>query len=86
MTEQPTPMTQSLTLRVAAEVRAEVARQQLTHKWLAEQLGISQPQVTKRRNGVLPMDTAELDRIAVALGVPVERFLGTPAPLSAGAA
>lgn len=78
MTETTARMAQSLTLRVAAEVRAEVARQQLTHRALGEKLGLSQPQVTKRLNGVLPLDTAELDRIAEVLGVPVDRFLATP--------
>lgn len=83
MPETPAPLTQSLTLRVAAEVRAEVARQQLTHKQLADQLGISQPQMTKRLNGVLAMDTTELDRIAEILGVPVSRFLIAPATAAA---
>lgn len=75
----------NLTLRVAAEVRAEVGRQQLTHRGLAELLGLSQPQVTKRLNGVLPFDTAELDRVADVLGVPVDQFLVAPsvAPASA---
>ena len=78
MNEAPAPTTQSLTLRVAAEVRAEVARQQLTHRALGELLGLSQPQVTKRLNGVIPLDTAELDKLASVLGVPVDRFLKTP--------
>lgn len=78
MNEAPAPRTQSLTLRVAAEVRAEVGRQQLTHRALGELLGLSQPQVTKRLNGVIPLDTAELDKLAAVLGVPVDRFLSTP--------
>jgi transcriptional regulator with XRE-family HTH domain len=85
MTEPTAPTTQGLTLRVAAEVRAEVARQRLTHKRLAELLGLSQPQITKRLNGVIAMNTTELDRIAEALGVPVERLLSAPS-VPAGAA
>lgn len=83
MNEMPAPMPQSLTLRVAAEVRAEVGRQQLTHQRLGELIGLSQPQVTKRLNGVLPMDTAELDRIAAVLSVPVDRFLSAPSQAAA---
>lgn len=86
MTEPTAPTTQGLTLRVAAEVRAEVARQRLTHKRLAELLGLSQPQITKRLNGVIAMNTTELDRIADALGVPVERLLSAPSSVQAGAA
>ncbi len=84
MAEKTTSEARSLTLRVAAEVRAEVARQRLTHSKFGELLGLSQPQVTKRLNGVIALDTAELDRIAEVLGVPVERFLTAPA--AAGAA
>lgn len=86
MPQNTATMTQSLTARVSAEVRAEVARQQLTHRELGERLGLSQPQVTKRLNGVISMDTAELDRIAIALGVPVDRFLAAPGATAAGAA
>lgn len=86
MPETPDPLAQSLTLRVAAEVRAEIARQQMTHSRLGELIGLSQPQITKRLNGVMPMDTAELEKIAAALGVPVDRFLAVPASLPAGAA
>lgn len=86
MPENTAPIAKSLTARVSAEVRAEVARQQLTHRELGERLGLSQPQVTKRLNGVIPMDTTELDRIAAALGVPVDRFLAVPGALVAGAA
>lgn len=66
---------QTLTMRVAAEIRAEVARQRVTHRELGRRINLSQPQVTRRLNGRLAMDTAELERIAQALGVSVDRFL-----------
>jgi len=84
MTETPPGMTQSLTQRVAAEVRAEVARQNVTQLELARILEIAQPSVSRRLNGKFPFDTDELDKLASAFGVPVDRFLSVP--LAAGAA
>ncbi len=83
MTQEPEPIAQSFTARVAAEVRAELVRQKLSHRQFAERVGISQPQISKRLSGELPMDTAELERFAAALGVPIERFLTAPSPASA---
>jgi transcriptional regulator with XRE-family HTH domain len=79
-------MTQSLTQRVAAEVRAEVARQNVTQFELARILEIAQPSVSRRLNGKHPFDTDELDKLAAAFGVPVDRFLRAPLSLIAGAA
>ena len=75
MTQSAIPPAQNLTHRVATEVRAEMARQQVSQRQIGEILGISQPQVSKRLLGSLPFDTAELDKIADAFGVPVDRFL-----------
>lgn len=83
MTQEAAPIPQTLTQRIAAEVRAEVARQRVTHRELGDRIGLSQPQVSKRLSGALPMDTVDLERIANALGVPVDRFLTTPTPASA---
>jgi transcriptional regulator with XRE-family HTH domain len=79
-------MTQSLTQRVAAEVRAEVARQNVTQVELSRILEIAQPSVSRRLNGKFPFDTDELDKLAAAFGVPVDRFLSTPSALTVGAA
>ncbi len=74
-------MPDSLTLRVAAEVRAEMARQHMTQTRLAEVMGISQPQVGQRLKGQIAFDTDELERIADALGVPVvPLFAARPVP------
>ncbi len=77
------PPTQSLTHRVATEVRAEMARQQVSQRQLCTVLKISQPQLSKRLLGTIPFDTAELDRLAEHFGVPVDRFLTAPAPAGA---
>lgn len=84
MSETPTNSSQTLTQRVAAEVRAEVARQNVTQEHLARVLGVAQPNISRRLTGKQPFDTDELDKLAVAFGVPVDRFLTVPA--SAGAA
>jgi transcriptional regulator with XRE-family HTH domain len=80
-------MTQSLPQHVAREVRAEMGRQRRTHRELAEALGISQPQVTKRLNGDIEFRPSELEQVAEMLGVPVTQFLpAAPAPTGSAAA
>lgn len=71
-------MEQGLTYRVASEIRAEMGRQSVTHTAIAEALGISQPQVTKRLNGAIPLSVPELELIAGRLGVPVTNFFAEP--------
>lgn len=83
MSETPTGSPQTLTQRVAAEVRAEVARQSVTQDHIAQILGVAQPNVSRRLNGKQPFDTDELDKLAAAFGVPVDRFLTAPAPAGA---
>lgn len=68
-------MTKPLPEFVASEVRAEMARQGMTHRTLAEHLGIDQAAVTRRLNGQVVIDVGELERIAGALDVPVTNFL-----------
>lgn len=77
-------MAEHLTPRVAAEVRAEMGRQRATQREIGLILGISQPQVSKRLLAEHPFNTRELDKLADAWGVPVERFLpaGQPASLA----
>lgn len=79
MSEMPSGSPQTLTQRVAAEVRAEVARQNVTQDRVAQILGVAQPNVSRRLNGKQPFDTDELDKLAVAFGIPVDRFLNAPA-------
>lgn len=75
-------MAESLTHRVAAEVRAEMGRQRATQRTIGEILGISQPQVSKRLLAEHPFNTRELDKLATAWAVPVERFLPASQPVS----
>jgi transcriptional regulator with XRE-family HTH domain len=42
---------------------------------LAVVIGVQQPNISLRLQGKHPFSTAELDKIAAALGVPVERFV-----------
>lgn len=64
-----------LHIRVAAEIRAEMARQHKLQRELAEALGLSQPQIGKRLRGTIPFDVAELQKAAEFLGVEPRRFL-----------
>jgi transcriptional regulator with XRE-family HTH domain len=70
-----------LTDRVAAEIRAELARQNISHRQLGEALGIHQTQATRRLRGEIAFNTAELETVAEFLGVPVSNFLGDKVPV-----
>lgn len=66
--------------QVAAEVRAEMARQRITQQALADQLGWPQSRLARRLadttlNAPIPFDVPELVLIADALGVPLAQFL-----------
>lgn len=61
--------------RVAAEVRAALAREGRPQKFVGEVLGLSQPAVSRRMRGEIPFDVAELHKLAAALGVPAADFL-----------
>lgn len=71
-------MEQGLTQNVASEVRAEMARQRVSQRQLAEVLDISQPQVSDRLRGEIAFNTTELEKVAKFLRVPVANFLNTP--------
>lgn len=63
--------------QIAAEVRAELARQNKpAGVFLTELLGIDQGSVSRRLNATRPFGAEEIAAIAKALGVPVSRFLG----------
>jgi transcriptional regulator with XRE-family HTH domain len=51
-----------------------MARQRVSHRQVAQWLGKSQPQITRRLSGTIAFDTAELEVLAQALGVPVRQF------------
>jgi transcriptional regulator with XRE-family HTH domain len=71
-------MTQSGTLAggAAVEVRAELGRQQKSASALAKDLGVSDMYMSRRLNGHVPFDLAEIEKVAAVLGVPVQQFLG----------
>jgi transcriptional regulator with XRE-family HTH domain len=54
--------------RVAAAVRAEVARRKVTQQQLAELLGVHQMSVSRRLNGQTPFTAAEILTVAEFLG------------------
>lgn len=61
--------------RVAASVRAEMARRDVTQARLAEALGMTQPAISRRVSGQLPFDVDELHRIARFLDIPVSALI-----------
>lgn len=73
--------------QIGQNVQAELVRLGLDQYKLAEMLGISQPQVSRRVTGQIGFEAAELVRIAEALNVPVARLVEVlPQPAEAGAA
>lgn len=61
-------MSTTPSVRVGANVRAEMARRGLTQTQLAAQIGISQAQLSKRLAGQIAFDVDELAAIGEALG------------------
>ncbi len=85
MTQEASASPSPLTQRVAAEIRAELGRQQMSQRRLGELLGIDQALVSRRLAAInaRPWTTDEIDRIAQVLEVPVDRLLGMPARAAA---
>lgn len=61
---------------VAGEIRAWMGRRGVTQTALAETLGLSQSQISKRLRGTIPLDIVELKKIADFLGVDVATLVG----------
>jgi transcriptional regulator with XRE-family HTH domain len=59
---------------VAAEIRAELARQQLSGVRAAKSLGWTQNYISARLRGVVPLSLDDLQAIADLLEVPVTKF------------
>lgn len=72
-------MGEEFTRRVAAEIRAELARQGMTQDQLSAKTGISQSSLSRRLTAAYPFTTAEMATIAEALGVHVSTFFGSSA-------
>lgn len=62
-------------LRVANNIRAEVARRRLSQVKLAEQVGIRQQALSRRLNGTTPFRIDELARIAEVLDMPLSELV-----------
>lgn len=65
---------QNARVSVAAEVRAEMARQRISQSRVRLALGLSQSAMSRRITGELPFDVGELAALAELLGVPPARF------------
>ena len=65
---------------VAAEVRAELARQRISGRQAARRLGWTQQSLSRRLTGDIPFDVAELAELAALLGVPVTAFFPQDSP------
>lgn len=61
--------------QVAANIRAELARQRKTQAQLADVWGLTQASVSKRMSGTVPVDINEVAKAADWLGVPVSRLI-----------
>lgn len=61
--------------RVAEKVRAEVRRKGLTQCYLAQQLGTSQPFISRRLSGRVPFDVDDLAKIAELLDIPITELI-----------
>lgn len=61
---------------IAAEIRAEMARQQKTQRDLGEVLGIDQGSASLRLSGRRSFRAEELAAIAEWLGRPIGQFMG----------
>ena len=74
---QTDPMSTQATLsvRVADEINAMLGRRRMAKSELARKLGVSHTWVTNRLAGTTPIDLNDLDRIARAIGVPVQSLL-----------
>lgn len=55
---------------VSREVRAEMARQRVTQERLADLVGLSAGQVSRRLSGRIPLTLQDLDLFAAALSLP----------------
>lgn len=61
--------------RVAANVRAELARKGITQTDLAVKLNKSQPFISRRLSGRVAFDVADLASIAEVLNIPITSLI-----------
>lgn len=68
-------MPDTLQAYVAAEIRAQLARRQVTQSDLASAVGRSDAWVSYRLSGKQAIDLNDLEQIAAALDVPIYKLL-----------
>lgn len=71
-------MTTELPDRVAGTIRAELARRSMTQTALAAAIGKDKMYVSRRLSGSTPVDIADLELIAQALGLKPADLLAEP--------
>lgn len=76
-------VTDSLNKRVTRIIRAEMGARRLSQSWLGRMIGKSQNGISRRLNGEQPLTLNEVEEIAQALNVPLERLIFPPDPLAA---
>lgn len=70
-------MSTQLTNHIAAEIRAEMARQRITQTQMAAALGMSQPALSRNLNGrALTVDF--IVKVSRVLHVPMTQLIGDP--------
>ena len=69
-------MSNETTRRVAANLRAEVARQGLTQAAVAERVGIAQQGVSRRLSGRYAITVDDLEDFCTALDIAVAQAMG----------
>lgn len=67
---------------IAAEIRAEVARQRKRQNEMAAILGLTQQGLSLKLNGYRPFTAEELARLAAFLGVSTDQFMPQPAEVA----
>lgn len=77
-------MTSSPHETVAANTRAELARQRVRHQDVAAALGLSQQAASRRLNGEVPFDSNELPILAEMLGLEVADLYRDDRPAMTG--
>lgn len=62
--------------RIAANVRAEMARRSISQQTIARQLGWTQAYASRRIRGRTPFDAGQLEQVAEIIGVPISELYG----------
>ena len=75
----------TVTERVSANVRAEIARKRLTQTEMAKALGMTQQMLSRRVNGYVEFSVNELVALATLLGTTTEHLLRDETELEASA-